>query len=254
MDLIKLGQGLYDNYAALASKDQYTVYFCTDTHQIFLGAEEYTKSTRVLSGEPTAATQGDAGRLYAYNGNLYLCSGEGETAGTYVWTRVANINDSVATVTSIEVGEGLTTASGTTSITTTDTIEHAVPTGATTVVDPTADAAPAFGSTFAIQGVETDKFGHVTGSNTRTITLPTESPVTVAANADGTETLAFGSTFAAITEVAMDASDDHEVEKTTTIFTLPVVPAAVTYDISSPAEGVISLNDSESGASTVAIN
>ena len=58
MAQIKMGQGLYANYAALTSKDQYTVYFCTDTHQIFVGAEEYTKSTKALAGEPTTSTSG----------------------------------------------------------------------------------------------------------------------------------------------------------------------------------------------------
>jgi hypothetical protein len=70
-NLIKFGQGTAANYAALASKDQYQVYFCTDTHQIYVGADEFTKSVKGLNATPTKSTPGDAGRLYYYDGNLY---------------------------------------------------------------------------------------------------------------------------------------------------------------------------------------
>jgi len=249
-NLIKLGQGLYNNYAGLAEKDQYQVYFTTDTHQIFVGADEYTKSTLTLSATPTADTAGDKGRLYAYNGNLYLCGGG--TAGAYVWTRVANVNDTAGTVTSVEVGEGLTTASGSTSITSTDEIKHAVPSGASVVTDPTADATPGFGSTFAVQGVATDKFGHVTASATRTITLPSETAVSVTDETGTAQTLTNGGSFSVVTAVAK-GDGSHEIEETTTEFTLPTI-SDTTYTISSTTEGVVTLTPSSGDATTALIN
>lgn len=252
MALIQFGQGLYANYAALASKDQYQVYFCTDTHQIFVGADEYTKGTKVLNAEPTSSTEGDQDRLYAYNGSLYLMTGK--DGNEYTWLRVANINDTAGTVTSITAGNGLTTGEGANPITGAGTISHAIPAGASTVADTITDQTPGFGSTFAIEGIATDEFGHVTGVNEHTVTLPTETPVTIDPQADEAETLAFGSTFAAITGVAVDATNNHEVETTQTIFTIPQVPDAVTYEISSDAEGVVKLTDSEGNYSTAVID
>ena len=170
MGQVNFYAGLFANLPATRSED--TLYFCTDTHQIFKGAAEYTKGTKVLSAEPDSDTVGDLGRLYSYNGNLYLCTGIDDG---YTYVRVANINDEGGTVTSIEVGEGLTTASGSTSVTTTDTIKHAVASGASTYTDDIVNQTPAAGSTFEIEGVSTDKFGHVTAINKHTVTVPSYS-------------------------------------------------------------------------------
>ena len=168
MGQVQFFAGLYANLPASRSED--TLYFCTDTHQIFKGSAEYTKGTKVLNAEPTSSTAGDEGRLYAYNGNLYLCNLDG---GSYLWTRVANINDEGGTITSITVGEGLDQASGDTNpITTTGTIKHAIPSGAATFDDDVTDQTPAAGSTFEIEGISTDKFGHVIDINKHTVTLP----------------------------------------------------------------------------------
>lgn len=251
-NLIQLGQGLFANYDALASKDQYQVYFTTDTHQIFVGANEYTKGTKQLTAEPTASTPGDQDRLYAYNGSLYLCTGI--SGGTYSWLRVANINDESGTVTAINVGEGLTTASGSTSITTTDTVQHAVPTGASTLSGDTSAIAAAFGSTFAVETTNTDKFGHVTGVNERVVTMPTETPVTAVNDTEGlSETLSYGSTFKALSGLYMDPKDNHKVHATPITFTLPDSDDT-TYSISSDTEGVVTLTDSNGSASTALIN
>lgn len=252
MALLEFGQGLYASYAALESYDQNKVYYCTDTHQMFVGANEYTKGTKILTAEPTEATAGDTDRLYAYNGNLWLCSGAGETAGTYVWTRVANVNDQSGTITSILIGEGLETASGSTTITTTDTIQHAVPSGASTYTDSLSDQTPAFGSTFAITGVSTDKFGHVTAVNEHTVTVPSETVLAVTPASGTAETLAYGSTFSAITGVEK-GDGSHNLTVTSTVFTVPASDDT-TYSISSTSEGVITLTDSNANASTVAID
>lgn len=249
MALIKMGQGLAADYALISVKDQYQVYFCTDTHQIFVGSDEYTKGTKVLSAAPVdGTTEGDQDRLYAYEGNLYLCT----NASAKTWVRVANVNDFEG-VTSVSAGDGLTTADGQ-PITSTGTIQHAVPSGASTVTDALSDQTPDFGESFNIVGVSTDEFGHVTAVNTHSVTLPTETAVTIDPQADATETLAFGSTFAAITGIAVDASDNHELDTTQTIFTIPEVPEVVTYAISSDTEGVVTLSDSDGGSSTALIN
>lgn len=250
MALIKFGQGLYSAYAEL-TKDQYQVYFTTDTKQIFVGSNEYTKGTKILGAAPTDATEGNPGTLYAYSNNLYLCEGYDSTESKWVWTRVANINDQGGSVTSVAAADGVETESGS-PITGSGTIKHSIPTGASTVVDPTADAAPAFGSTFAIQGVATDKFGHVTASNTRTITIPSETALAVTAASGAASTLAYGSTFAAVTGVEK-GDGSHDLTATTTVFTVPSSDDT-TYSISSTEEGVITLTPSSGDASTVQIN
>ena len=252
-NLIKMGQGTYNNYAALTSKDQYTVYFCTDTHQIFVGAAEYTKSTKTLSAEPTSSTAGDTGRLYYYNNSLYLC--EGTDGSSYTWTRVANINDVVGSVTSVAADDGLVTADGE-AITSTGTIKHAVPTGAATVTDDLSDQTPAFGSTFAIKGVSTDKFGHVVAVNDHAVTIPTQTSVTVGDDTAAPSTLAAGDSFTVITGVSMSTAvgaSDHDLIATAKTFTLPD-DENITYTISSVSEGVITLTGSDASSSTAAIN
>lgn len=255
MAQIKMGQGLYANYAALTSKDQYTVYFCTDTHQIFVGAEEYTKSTKALNAEPTTSTAGDIGRLYYYNNSLYLCSAE--SAGSYTWVRVANVNDMAGSVTSVGAGEGLETdVSGGGAIVSTGSISHSVPSGATTVADDLADQTPAFGSTFAIKGISTDKFGHVIAVNEHAVTIPTQTSVTVDSDTAAGSTLAAGDSFTVITGVGMSTAQgatDHELVATTKTFTLPA-DQNVTYAISSVSEGVITLTGSDASSSTAQIN
>lgn len=98
MAQITFNRGTYAQYNT-STKSANGLYFCTDTHQLFVGENEYTKSTKTLNAEPTSSTAGDLGRLYAYNGNLYLCSAIG--SGSYTWVRVANINDVVDTTYSI---------------------------------------------------------------------------------------------------------------------------------------------------------
>ena len=254
-NLIKLGQGLAANYEALASKDQYQVYFTTDSHQIFVGADEYTKSTKTLAAEPTSATPGDLGRLYFVSSanSMYLCSAK--NGSEYTWIRVANINDLPGTVTSVAATDGVETADGN-PITSTGTIKHSVPTGAQVTADPTSDASPNFGETFSIQGVATDKFGHVTASNTRTITIPTETVVRVDSATGTAVQLNAGDSFAVVTGVGMSTASgatDHDIMKTTTTFTLPS-DINTTYSISSTTEGVVTLTGSDSSTSTALID
>lgn len=252
-NLFTMGQGTYANYAALTSKSKYEVYFTNDTHQIFVGADEYTKGTKTLTAVPTAATAGDQDRLYFYNGALYLC--EGGTAGNYKWTRVANINDVAGTVTSVAAGEGLETADGS-AITAEGTIKHAVPSGAAATADDVVDQTPKFGETFNIKGIATDKFGHVTGINAHSVTIPTETPVTVAAGSTSASTIKEGGSFTVITGVSRSAgasATDHDLVYDTTTFTIEA-DEEVTYTVSSTTEGVITLTGSDASTSTAKIN
>ena len=73
-------QGLKSSYSKIAH-DSNTLYFCTDTHQLYLGDTEYTSNLTILSEAPTSTTEGINGRFYYYNGNVYICvvSGSGTT-------------------------------------------------------------------------------------------------------------------------------------------------------------------------------
>ena len=46
MAIVSFGQGTYQNYTLIPTKDPNELYFCTDTQQIFLGDEEYTSQVR----------------------------------------------------------------------------------------------------------------------------------------------------------------------------------------------------------------
>jgi len=201
--------GLKSAYSALTTKDASTLYFCTDTEQIYLGDAEYTKSVGTLSGTPGVSTPGSIGKLYAYNGNLYLCADY--DGSQYTWTRVANVNDSTGSVTSIGVGEGLDQPSGEDNpITTAGTVKHAVPSGAAAH----SSTAPAsvnldFGDSFTVETSSTDKFGHVVGLVTTTLTLPaTPSAVTYTVSSDSDGTITLTPSIGDPQTIAIDGWDD----------------------------------------------
>lgn len=51
-------------YDSLNSKDQNSIYFTTDTHQIFIGSDEYSATVSAISKNPTKAEKGVEGRFY----------------------------------------------------------------------------------------------------------------------------------------------------------------------------------------------
>lgn len=253
MALAKFGRGTYTNYNTLThSADE--VYFCTDTHQIFVGADEYTKGTKTLAEAPVdGTTAGDQDRLYfcAATNSVYLCT----SASSKTWVRIANINDTAGTVTSVEATDGVETADGN-AITASGTIKHSVPSGASTYTDALTDVTPAFGSTFAIEGISTDKFGHVTAINSHSVTIPSETPVTVANTTGEAVTLSAGQSFTVVTGVGMSTATgatNHDLMREAVTFTLPS-DVNTTYTISSVEEGVITLTGSDSSSSTAQIN
>ena len=54
MAQVKFAYGTKARYDALAPKDMDTLYFTTDTLQLFKGTTEYTKSTKMVSSLPAA--------------------------------------------------------------------------------------------------------------------------------------------------------------------------------------------------------
>ncbi len=235
------------------TRDPDTFYLTIDTHQMFLGQAEYTKGTKVINAVPTSSTPGEVGCLYVYNSNVYLCSAVDGNEYTYV--RVATLNDFNGTVTSVAAGDGLETdVTGGAAITGTGTISHSIPSGATVTTDPTSDSSPTFGGTFTVQGIETDKFGHVTASNARTITLPTETAVSVEDAVGSPTTLAAGGTFAVVTGVEVGI-EDQAIKETTTTFTLPPEGEDTTYTFTTSltTDGAITVTPSEGSSYDVVI-
>lgn len=232
-----------------AAYDQATInenylYFTSDTHQLFVGSNEFTKSYGgSLSGEPTTATTGEIGKIYSYNGSVYAC--KAYDGSDYTWERIANINDFIGTVTQITAGECLT--GGT--ITNAGTIAHAVPTGAaTTTIRVSGDQEPAFGGSVVVQGFSTDAFGHATNTSTYSVTLPGLSH-----RNDTPETLVSAATFSAITGLVSTVTgpnDRQVLQAVTTTYTLP----ASDYSFSSTKEGKITVSPAGGTAYDVAIN
>ena len=251
-EVVKFSSGLLANYQALTPKDAGTIYFTTDTHQIFVGDAEYTKGTEVLASQPTDATVGETGKLYAYNGALYLCQGK-DAENKYTYIRVANVNDTAGTVTSVAIGEGLTNPEGSDNpIVAAGTIQHAVAAGAAVVADDIADVTPDFGESFNVVGVATDKFGHVVGVAKHSVTLPEETPVTVETATGEAAQLVAGGTFTVVTEVEEGVAD-QSVKRTATTFTLPA-DKDTTYTIEAGSEdGKIKVTPSDGSAYEVLV-
>lgn len=72
--------GKYADYKALEVKDAGTLYFTSDTHQLFKGPVEYTKSVRIVENLPSAEN-GEQGVFYvktpqmtvhAFNGSDFI--------------------------------------------------------------------------------------------------------------------------------------------------------------------------------------
>lgn len=229
-----------------AAYDQATInesylYFTSDTHQLFVGSNEFTKSYGGdLSGEPTTATTGEIGKIYSYNGSVYACKAYDGT--DYTWERIANINDYIGTVTSVAAGDGL---SGDT-ITSSGSLAHAIPTdAAVTNTGVSENQTPAIGGAFTVQGFTTDKFGHATNVSTYSVTLPGLS------QASDSATLASASTFAAVSGVVSTTVNGNNVlQATTTTYTLPIS----TYSFTSTQEGKITVSPSGGTAYDVTIN
>lgn len=234
-----------NSYANLGAYDPNTLYFVTDSQQLYLGDKEYTKSIRVLEAQPNSSTQGEDGRIYFYNGSLWMCE---VTEYVYTWTRIANVNDYKGTVTQVTAGSGLTGGP----ITDSGVISHAVPSGASAKSDDLSDATPGFGDSFQIVGVTTDDFGHVTAVNLHQVTLPNETTLSVSATTDSEQLLNNEDSFEVVTSVTK-GEGSHTLNLTKKSFKLPASIDVITYRIETgDQEGSVKIVGTN-GSSTEAV-
>lgn len=81
--MVQFKAGLYENYVAIATKDLNTIYFCTDTQQMFIGETEYTRP--VITGSSLPEIDSPLNTLFYHTTEKALYSNIGGT-----WTKVSN--------------------------------------------------------------------------------------------------------------------------------------------------------------------
>ena len=113
-------------------------------------------------------TAGTYANIAAKVGDMFVCcKPSGATA--YSWILIPSGDEPSGTVTNVATGDGLTGGP----ITSSGTISHAVPSGASAgSTSPNAAQTPGYGATFNIPVITTDKFGHVTAKSTTTVKMP----------------------------------------------------------------------------------
>lgn len=203
--------GLHEAYTEIESKDLNTVYFCTDTQQIFVGETEYTRP--VQHGTQLPAEYMPPNSLFYHETQKQLYYSKDGTS----WETVANFYTH-PTFTTRTLGQGETTR--------------------------TLD----FGDSFKIpSGLTVNNNGHVTAGSDVTITLPdapADIPNTVSVTGSGnavtdasfgdghTLTLTKGETFATKAESdAVKATAEAAMPKAGGAFTGPVTVQAPTADM-----------------------
>ena len=160
---VKLKFGTKSEYDALKKKDPNAIYVLSDVRQVHIGDSDYSSAVSTLFSIPTESTKGEEGRLYLCTANNALYAYAGAR-----WVAVQGADVSVKY--SITAGEGAVCTP--TTITGTGTVSHAVPQGATAIAPDVKDVSLEMGQSFTVDCVATDKFGHVTGTKKRKITLP----------------------------------------------------------------------------------
>ena len=112
--MIQFKAGLYANFAAITSKDVNTIYFCTDTQQIFVGDTEYSRPVLSGTGAPSdgAAKHNPPRTLYfdTTNKNLYVTLDDGKWVKITDSSIASNLTTLQNTVNNISTR--LTTAEG----------------------------------------------------------------------------------------------------------------------------------------------
>lgn len=126
--MVQFKAGLYENYVAIATKDLNTIYFCTDTQQMFIGETEYTRPVITGSSLPEIdsplntlfyhttekALYSNIGGTWTKVSNKYVHPNSGTTAGTYGQVTVNAQGHVTAGTTATDVAHGGT---GKTSVT-----------------------------------------------------------------------------------------------------------------------------------------
>lgn len=85
---IQFARGASSDFSPTAASAN-TLYFLTDTNQIFLGGEEFSKGVEELSSAPAADLIGEQGKLYIYNKTLYTYLNDSwKLLGFTEWTKL----------------------------------------------------------------------------------------------------------------------------------------------------------------------
>ena len=144
---------------------------------MYVGSNEYTKSALTLESRPSLETEGEEGRIY-------ICLEDGSSYAYIGGRWVVLYDPTVETVKSISAGECVTCDPD--PITYKGTVSHSVPEGAQEIAPDTTPVKLNLGDTFNVKEIQTDKFGHVTGLEEKSITLPSADQLTTVFKFKGT--------------------------------------------------------------------
>ena len=195
---------------------------------------------------------GNNGDVVIVNGKEYVWDGD-------AWNELGDEGSHALKTVTITGTDGLT---GGGTLEANREIKHAVPSGAVAgKTSPNAAQAPAYGATFNIPVITTDKFGHVTSKTTTTVKIP--EAIDISGKKDKQSTYnEIGATTKTITEVVQNENGEITVTYEDIAFptfpTLPVVnDAEITINptggltLSSGSDGKFTLN--QSSAETIGI-
>lgn len=158
---IQYRQGTSEDYGK-SEHNPNSIYFLTDTKQIFVGDDEYTTSALIIDHRPTDADKGEEGRLY-------ICTEDGSSY-VYINNMWLSIFDPDKVISSIASGECITCEPD--PITSEGTVSHGVPEGAEETKADTTVEQIQLGKPFKVKQVDTDKFGHVVGFSDKEYKVP----------------------------------------------------------------------------------
>lgn len=158
--------GLFENYQLISQKDTNTIYFCTDTQQMFVGDVEYTRPIQVGTALPSGFAPPYSLFFNTTTKVLYYSDGT-------KWNRA--VNDFTYTHPTSGVTAG--------------------------AYGDTADQTPAFGGSFKVPSFTVDANGHLTVAGEHTVTIPT-APTFTDTGATSIEVTGSGN---AVTKASYDA-------------------------------------------------
>lgn len=144
---IQFKYGLKTNYTKITTKDVNTVYFCTDTQELFVGDTEYTRPVQFGTSLPTTFVPPNS--LFYKTDSKELYFSEGGTK----WTACSNF--------------------------------YSHPTFTAKTVGANTAGAVAFGGSIKVPKVTVNGQGHVSAAEDITITLPSETKNTVTVSGNG---------------------------------------------------------------------
>lgn len=126
--------GLHENYVSIEEKDLNTIYFCTDTQQLFVGETEYTRPVQYGGSLPTGYLPPNS--LFYHTGEKALYFSQDGTS----WQTVSNF--------------------------------YIHPSFTARTLGQQTGATLAYGGTFKVPSITVDSQGHVTAGADQTFTLP----------------------------------------------------------------------------------